>query len=238
MNKLKAVVTGASSGIGRALSLEIVRSGGRVLGVARNEGALLSLKNDLGENFSYVAADLSKLSEIDRVVEGAKGFLGSVDVLVNNAGFGLYKSVLEHNDDELISMVTVNFIAPIALTRRMLPLMHEGSAVVNVVTAGIHLLMTKLPVYGATKIAFHYASRALAHELKQRRMRVILVYPGVVLTEFHQRAGGIAPSRGRVTAEDVAKSILKAIEKGKNVVYAPSYISFLRMLGPFLPELY
>ncbi|MEM1522559.1 MAG: SDR family NAD(P)-dependent oxidoreductase [Thermofilaceae archaeon] len=238
MADLRAVVTGASSGIGRALTLEICRAGGRALGVARSEGALLELKRQLGDRFDYVRADLSKLEELDRVVEGARAFLGSVDVLVNNAGFGLYKGVLEHSEDELLSMTLVNFISPIVLTRKLLPLMHEGSTVVNVITAGIHVLMTRLPIYGATKIAFHYASKAIERELKLKGIKVVTVYPGSVLTEFHARAGGAAPKWGTVTAEEVSKEILKAVRKGKSKVYVPGYVSLLRVFGPHLPPLY
>lgn len=238
MAGFRAVVTGASSGIGRALAFTICRAGGKVLGVARNEAALTSLKQQLGDCFEYVKADLSKLEELDRVVEGGRAFLGSVDILVNNAGFGLYKGVLEHTDEELLSMTFVNFVSPIALTRRMLPLMRRGSTVVNVITAGIHLLMTRLPVYGASKIALHYASKALERELKARGVRMVLVYPGSVLTEFHKRAGGSAPKWGVASAEEVAKRVLEAIKAGRSRVYVPGYVSIVRVLGPYLPPLY
>lgn len=238
MAELRAVVTGASSGIGKALTFDICRAGGRVLGVARSEGALLELRQRLGERFDYVRADLSRLEELDRIIESARTFLGSVDVLVNNAGFGLYKGALEHSDDELLSMTLVNFVSPIVLTRRLLPLMHEGSVVVNVVTAGIHVLMTRLPIYGATKMALHYASKAIERELKPKGVRVVTVYPGSVHTEFHARAGGSAPKLGAATAEIVSREILKAVRKGKSRVYVPGYVSLLRIFGPYLPPLY
>ena len=230
---MKAVVTGASSGIGRALSVELVKHGFEVLGAARSEQALRALRDELGQSFRYVVADLSKLEGVDRVAQAARE-LGSIDVLVNNAGFGLYKRLLDHTDEELVEMIMVNYVAPIALVRRLVPLMRKGSVVVNVVTAGVHVLMTKLPAYGASKIALHYATEAMRRELKALGIRMIAVYPGYIATAFHERAGG-TPSRVKpIQPERVAEAVVEAVLKGKERVYIPGYAVFLRVFGPHL----
>jgi hypothetical protein len=230
---VKAVVTGASSGIGRALSVELVKHGFEVLGAARNEQALQALQEELGQRFRYVVANLSKLEGVERVAQAARE-LGSVDVLVNNAGFGLYKRLLDHTDEELADMIMVNCVAPIALVRKLVPLMRRGSVVVNVVTAGVHVLMTKLPAYGASKIALHYATEALRRELKPLGIRVVAVYPGYIATAFHERAGG-TPSRVKpIQPERVAEAVVKAVLSGKERVYIPGYAAFLRVFGPHL----
>lgn len=216
------------------MSVELVKRGFEVLGVARNEQALRALQEELGRSFRYVVADLSKLEGVLQVAQSARE-LGSVDVLVNNAGFGLYKRLLEHTDEELVEMVAVNYIAPIALTRKLLPLMRKGSVVVNVITAGVHVLMSKLPAYGASKIALHYATEALRRELKAVGIKVVAVYPGYIATAFHERAGG-APARAKpVPPERVAKAVVEAVLEGKERIYVPGYTAILRVLGPYLP---
>ena len=144
--------------------------------------------------------------------------------------------LLEHSDEELVGMLMVNFVAPIALTRRLLPLMRRGSTVVNVVTGGIHVLMAGLPAYGASKIALHYATEAMRRELRERGVRLVAVYPGYVATAFHERAGS-APARFArpVPPERVARAILDAVERGRERVYVPGYVALLRVLGPHLP---
>jgi len=102
-----------------------------------------------------------------------------------------------------------------------------------VVTAGVHVVMRDLPVYGAAKIALHYALKALRRELEGRGVHLVEVYPGLVRTEFHERAGrGVS---GGVPPEEVARAIVEAVERRKRVVYVPRYLALLRVIGPYLP---
>ena len=93
-------------------------------------------------------------------------------------------------------MVNVNFVAPLLIINSLLPYMPQGSTVVNVVTSGIFVLMRQLPLYGATKIALHYASKALRNELRQKGIKLVQVYPGLINTNFHPRAGLPEATRG------------------------------------------
>lgn len=226
------VITGASSGIGLELSRLLCSRGFRVVGVARSVERLGRVRGELGSCFEYVAADLSTVGGIREVVDRVRG-LGSVDVLVNNAGSGLYRAVLDHSVEDLVSIAMTNFVAPLALTRELLPYMGRGSAVVMVVTAGVHVVMRDLPVYGAAKIALHYALKALRGELKGRGVHLVEVYPGLVRTGFHERAGrGVS---GGVPPGEVARAIVEAVERRKRVVYVPRYLALLRAIGPYLP---
>ncbi|MEM2453456.1 MAG: SDR family NAD(P)-dependent oxidoreductase, partial [Ignisphaera sp.] len=122
------------------------------------------------------------------------------------------------------------------LTKKLLNLMRKGSIVVMVITAGIHVLMKNLPIYGATKIALHYATEALRYELERYGIHLLAVYPGAVKSEFHSRAGRDI-KRG-IEVVNVAKAVVKAIKKKKKRLYIPNYLSIARLFGPYLPALY
>lgn len=230
---LRSVITGASSGIGLELSRLLCREyGARVVGVGRNESRLNDVSKELGECFNYVVSDLSSLQGVDKVVTYVAKVLDGVDLLVNNAGFGLNQTILNHSDDDVLSMIMTNFVAPIILTKRLVPIMSRDSTVVMVITAGIHVLMRNLPVYGASKIALHYVSEALRSELKEFGIHLLAVYPGIVKTEFHVRAG--TRIEGGINPQYVAKEILKAVKKRRSKLYIPWYISLVRLLGPHL----
>ncbi len=235
---MNVLVTGASSGIGKALSIEFCREGGKVLGIGRNVESLKEVKNAYNDCFDYLVFDLSDVRSLRPIVTEVANRFEVLDVLVNNAGYGLYKNLLDVSVDEMVNMTLVNFITPLALVNELLPLMRRGSTVVNVITAGVHVLMTKLPLYGATKIALHYASEALRRELRTKGIRLLSVYPGVVRTSFHSRAG-LSNVKGGVTPEEVAKQIIKSIKSRKKRVYIPSYLGVVRIfLGPHLLALY
>jgi len=230
---LKALVTGASSGIGRELvKLLCSEKDNTVIGVARSEKALMELKEGFKECFIPVPADLSRMSGVDTVVREVREKLGELDLLVNNAGFGLYKKILEHTDEELLSMTMVNFITPILLTKKLLNIMKPGSTVVYVITAGVYVLLDDLPVYGATKTALHYAVNIIRRELEEKGIHVLTVYPGAVVTPFHEKAGykiekGVKP-------EEVARAILEGVKKKKKEVYTPAYLSIAKILTPLM----
>lgn len=232
---MNIVVTGASSGIGKAFCELVLsyRKDVKILGVGRNEVPLNELKLKYGGRFDYVIADLSKMDDVYKVVNEVGKRLGHVNVLLNNAGFGIYKDVLSHQDEEITSLLNVNLIAPYILTRELVKYMDKGSSVVNVLTAGIYVLMIKLPVYGASKLALHYITEVLRRELRSKGILVISVFPGIINTEFHRRAG-LKEIRGGIPADAVAKAILKALGSGKKEVYVPWYLKILKIVGPKL----
>lgn len=232
-----AVITGASSGIGRALAVQMHREGFRVLGVGRDTEALKALQSSLGEGFDFITCDLRNLNCIDEIASRVSASHTPLDILVNNAGYGSTRKLLEETPEEVVGMTLVNLVAPILLVKGLLPYMRSGSVVVNVATAGIHVLMTQLPLYGATKIALHYASEALRRELAEKDIHLVEVLPGVVKTKFHARAGSQDPRHG-ATPEEAAREIMKAIMQRKKRVYIPWYLGLLRLLGPHLPALY
>ncbi|MEM0475030.1 MAG: SDR family NAD(P)-dependent oxidoreductase [Zestosphaera sp.] len=142
-------MTGASSGIGRALSKEFCKEdNNRVLGIGRNSESLNEIKKTYSDCFDYLVLDLSRVENIRLIVTEVAVRFDALDILVNNAGYGLYKGLLEVDINEMINMTLVNFIVPLALIKELQSFMRRGSTVVNIITASIHVLMTKLPLYG------------------------------------------------------------------------------------------
>ncbi len=230
----RALVTGASSGIGRELARLMARRAYRVLAVARREERLRELAREYGGE--YRAVDLAEPASLDAIV-GAVEEMGGLDVLVNNAGFGVARGVLEQSPEEVEGQFLVNAVRPIQLVQRLLPYLEEDGVVVNVTTAGVHVVMAGLPVYGAAKAALHYATRALREELAARGVRLVEVLPGPVRTEFFRRAG-LGEPRWAVEAEAAARAILGAVEGRRNIVYIPWYLAFMRLFDALPPSFY
>jgi len=231
---MKAVVTGATSGIGLELTrILCAERKATVLGVGRSVDKLSELESAYGGCFVPVKADLSSPEGVEIVASEARNKLGEIDLLVNNAGFGLYKKLLGHSEEEVYSMINTNFVAPIVLTKKLAPYMKSGSTVVFVVTAGVHVLLRSLPLYGASKIGLHYAVKALRHELEEKGINVLAVYPGAVKTRFHER-GGRTIKKGAEPGL-VAREIMKAVDKRRKELYVPRYLALAKALSCFLP---
>lgn len=231
---MKALVTGASRGIGKHIVRELNSRGWFVLGIARGGEELEKLRRELGDRFEYVIADLAKPNEVTRVIDYVKTRFDKIDLLVNNAGAGLYKPVLQHNVEDIIDLTMLNMVSPIILTKELFHIMGKNSTIVFVITAAIHVAFSKLPLYGASKLALHYVVKILRRELGEKGINVIAVYPGYIKTDFHERAGYKGVDRG-ASPEAVAKAIVEAVEKRKREVYFPRYMKMLKIIGPYLP---
>lgn len=227
-----ALITGASSGIGAELSRELCRRGYRVIGIARSVDRLRRLADELGKCFVYHSIDLLAQDAVDRVEAVARD-VGGIDVLVNNAGGAMAKQLVRHEANEIEELFKLNAVRPLQITARLIRYIRRGGVVVNVITAGIFVEMTSMPIYGAAKSALHYATRILRRELSDAGIAVIAVYPGPVKTEFFTRAGASAPSKA-LDPRRVAQAIAEAIESRRSVdIYLPWYARFLALLAPW-----
>ena len=182
-----ALVTGASSGIGAALARRLSAEGvPRLTLLARRRDRLEALAAEL-PGAEVVVADLSSEAGLER----AQAALDGVDLLVNNAGFGLYGAFSEADPARLEALLRLNCLAPLRLTRAALPAMIAAGrgAVVNV-SSGMALQPAPyLATYAASKVFTLYWSEALYEELRGQGVHVLAVCPGVTPTEFDQVAG-------------------------------------------------
>lgn len=226
---MNVLITGASSGIGRVLAEKLCERSYFVVGVGRKREALEELRNRLS-GFDYVVADLVKRESLDLIEEKVRR-IKVLNWLVNNAGFGVGKPLLQHGEEELEEVVLVNMVRPLQLIIRLIRYMPGGSVVVNVITSGVHLMLRNLPSYGAAKMGLYYASRILREELRDRGIHLVDVFPGATGTEFFQRAGVDTPSF-TVSPDRVAEDIIKAVEKKRKSVYTPFFLKALSVFGP------
>ena len=193
------LITGASSGIGAALAHEVAARGDQLVVTARRADRLEALVETLGragiEALSFVA-DLADRETPGRLLEATLGRFGRLDVLVNNAGIGLPHLFGAADPDAIRRQVEVNLTAPLVLTRLALPhLFASRGTVINIGSAITSVPNAALGAYGATKAGLAYWNDALRREVHHRGVRVCLVEPGPIATEFFD-AMDIPPREG------------------------------------------
>lgn len=219
-----ALVTGASAGLGACFARELARRGHDLVLVARGAERLEALAAELraahGATVEVLAADLARDADLRRVEERAAR--GPLDLLVNNAGFGLGRDFLAAGADEHEAMIRVHLVASVRLARATVPGMvaRRRGAVINVASVAGFLPRGGSTTYGATKGYLTFFSEALAVELAGTGVRVQSLCPGLTHTEFHARAGidtGGKPGWLWMSAEEVVATSLADLERGRVV---------------------
>jgi short-subunit dehydrogenase len=208
------LVTGATSGIGRFTALHLAKRGYHVIGSGRREAELAKLAAEgkaAGHTIDTVRMDVTSLesiaaakAEVDRITNGR-----GVDVLVNNAGFGLVGPLTEITDSELRRQYDTNVFGLMAVTRAFVPAMQARRAgrVVNVSSVGGRMTFPFMGAYNSTKYAVESLSDALRWELRPWNIDVALIEPGVIRTEFADVAmNGTEQYNGSAYAPAMAKA--------------------------------
>jgi len=224
----RTLVTGASSGIGRAIALELARQGARLLVTARRTERLQELVDEIGAlsgEATFVAGDIADPGFRAQLVDVVRERFGSLDVLVNNAGIGAFGRFDQADEARLRRLMEVNFFAPVELTRLLLPLMRAGQRpiVVNVGSVLGHFAVPLKSEYCASKFALHGFSDALRCELVRDGIDVLLVSPSTTTSEFFDNVVDSqekpnAPVTKAMSPAMVAKKTVRAIEQGRNEI--------------------
>lgn len=218
-----ALVTGASAGIGKAIAEELAIQGTNLVLTARRRDRLQALAAELSKKHGIqalaFAADLAQPSAPDAILAFTKERGLTIDLLVNNAGFGQYGEFDTVAPDRLLQMVQVNCTSVLHLTRLFLPDMvarRSGDVLVVSSTAAFQAV-PYISTYAATKAFDLYLAEGLAEEMKPHGIRVCALCPGTTTSEFHEVAGHPAESKGREqSAETVARNGLQALAAGKS----------------------
>jgi short-subunit dehydrogenase len=211
------MITGASSGIGKAAALEIGKAGGRVLLVARTQEKLEEARHEielLGGVAHVHRCDLTDLEDIDRMADEVLEQHGQVDILVNNAGRSIRRSVnraYERFHDYQRTM-QLNYFAPVKLILKLLPVMRERKSghIINVSTIGLQMNTPRFSAYLASKAALDAFSRSIGPEIIGDGVHITTVYMPLVRTEM------IAPTKmydrfPTLSPEDAGELITDAI---------------------------
>lgn len=179
-------VTGVSTGFGRALARELVRSGHQVIGTVRNRGLVEALR---GEGIGALVMDVNVQAEVDAAVDRVVELWGAPDVVVNNAGFGMAGAVEALSLDEIRQVMETNFFGVIRVTQAFIPVLRRKSGVIVMLSslAG-HVGFAGMGAYCASKFAIEGMSESLAAELEPFGVKVVLVEPGAFRTDFAGRS--------------------------------------------------
>ena len=193
MQEKSIIVTGASSGIGRAAALEFARHGSTVVAVGRNEaelGALRDESRELSGTLRTHLADVTEFSQIDRLISETAEHLGHIDVLVNAAGIIKGGNIENTMIDDWDKLMNINARSVFYLMQKAIPLLEKRKGnIVNVSSVtGLRSFPNAL-AYCVSKAALDQLTRCSALELAPKGIRVNAVNPGVVVTNLHKRGG-------------------------------------------------
>jgi NADP-dependent 3-hydroxy acid dehydrogenase YdfG len=187
-------ITGASTGFGRLLAEEALKAGNKVVATARNVKQIADLEEHHQHNVLALALDVTKPEEIAAAVEATLVKFGRLDVLVNNAGYGLIGAVEEASEAQIDREIQTNVYGVLRVTRAWLPQLRKQKSghIINLSSVAGVASMPGLGLYNLTKFAVEGVSEALADELKPLGIRVTIIEPGPFRTDFAGRSADFA----------------------------------------------
>lgn len=218
------LVTGASSGIGRAMAMAVAGEGATVVLVGRSEARLQATAAAIGGDALVLPADLSQAGEVERIVSETVDRFGRIDVLLPNAGLYISGDVADGDANAWDELLAVNVNSVFRLMRAVLPQMIKRRSGQIIVTSSVsgHQAIQWEPVYSASKHAIQSFVHGLRRQVAPHNIRVGAVAPGVVLNELwgYSDPAAIAAkveSREGLLSEDVADAVLFMLTRPANV---------------------
>ncbi|WP_395598469.1 SDR family oxidoreductase [Pseudomonas sp. A1437] len=241
LHEARVVLTGASGGIGMAITSALCAAGARVLAVARHQEALLPLLERYPQNLYWVGADLTFLSDRRKVLAAAEG-IGGINLLINAAGVNHFAMLEQLDDSDINTMLAVNVSAPICLTKLLLPLLKQADSamVVNVGSTYGSIGYAGYASYCASKFALRGFSEALRRELADTRVSVLYVAPRATRTSMNSSAAQALNDALKANVDDpqtVASAVIHAIAGDRRDLYLGWPERFFVRLNNLLPHL-
>lgn len=248
----RILITGASSGIGKALAQQLAPSGARLVLAARSEDKLNALAATLpspsgrgsgGEGILVAAADITKEEDRQRLLDRAVERFGGLDVLINNAGIASWAHFADSTEEIMRQIMEVNFFAPAELIRKAIPILTNGvePAIVNVASMCGRRALPAWSEYSASKYALCGLTEALRGELARFDIDILLIVPGLTKSEFSQhflRSEGKAKieyDKG-MPPEDVAARIVRSLQKNKTEAWIGSDTQWMLRVNKWFPR--
>lgn len=234
---MKAVVTGASSGIGRDMTHVLCNMGFTVYGVARREGRLKEIEEIYKDNFIPVEMDLSKEENIYALYEKLEN--EDIDIFINNAGFGVFGSFIQTELKEELDMININIRSLHILTKLFAKkFLKQGyGKILNVASSAGFMAGPLLSSYYASKAYVLRLSEAVDEEMARvnKNVRVSVLCPGPVKTEFNDVAG-VSFAIGGLESFYVARYAIRKMLKGKRIIIPGLSMKLLVFFSRFIPE--
>ena len=221
LKEKKALLTGASGGIGKAIARELIAAGANVCLTGRNEEELLKLQNELGDNADIIIADLSDHANIISLVKEAEEKLGGIDILVNNAGITKDNIFLRMSDEEWNDVIDINLNSTFKMTKAVIRGMvkRRYGRIINITSVIGVTGMAGQSNYSASKAAIIGMSKSLAQEVGSRSITVNCIAPGFIETNM---TAGLSEAR----KEEILKSIVvKRLGLPEDVSGAVSFLA-------------
>jgi 3-oxoacyl-[acyl-carrier protein] reductase len=214
-----AIITGAGKGIGKAIATSLAAEGVNLGIIARTSADLETLQASLSSTYGvkvFIAtADVAVKSEVDQAIATLKESLGSIDILINNAGIGTFGTLLEMDHEQWERIIQTNVLGTYYVTRAALSTMLEqsGGSIINIAsTAGERGFATG-SAYCASKFAVMGMTEALMQEVRKSNIRVTALTPSTVNTELASNAGlKIGDEDRMMQAEDMAELVLATLK--------------------------
>lgn len=240
----RILITGASSGIGRALAEQLAAKGARLALAARSEDKLRELAASLKTEVAVIPTDVTVEADRVRLIDTVKSRFGGLDVLINNAGIASWAHFSESNEDVLRQIMEVNFFGPAHLIKLAQPILVEGQqpAIVNVSSMCGRKAMPGWSEYSASKYAICGLTESLRGEFARYDIDVLLIIPGLTKSSFQEH---FLQRKGRAKIEFdkgmepsyVAGRIINSLERNKTETVMGSEARWMLLMNKFFPRL-
>jgi short-subunit dehydrogenase len=207
-----ALVTGSSKGLGLAVCKQLLDKGAKVIGWSRSETSIVD------SNFEGVRLDIGNENQVKESFNKVIEKYGTVDVIVNNAGFGSYSSIEETDSEVFRKMFETNVFGIFYLTKLAVPVMKKAKSghIVNIASIAGIMGVENMSAYNGTKFAVKGMSESLFKELRPFGIKVTCILPGSIQTEFFDEFEGFTASNNMMDASEVSECILYCLESSSS----------------------
>ena len=239
-------ISGASNGIGKRLALDLAARGAVVVGCGRSRERLIETLKEVrraSPTSLMIACDVGDAEQVQGMMKKVLADFDHIDILINNAGIGMRKPFVDTPLETIEAIMRTNYLGAVYCTHEILPSMiARGSGhIVNISSGAGKIGTLNMAGYCASKFAMNGWSESLYHELKPLGIKVSIVCPGPVATEFNRDFRDSEPKALPsliVSPEEVARQVIRVIEKNKFEVIMPRWLALMCLVKRFMPNLF